>query len=112
MPNNNLLDSPGTAWNDSISDFGSSDSSATVSDSYVLVPANLFHSLVEGESSDMATSSDHITPMDPPAAPANSLEVVVSLTQHGLQFAMTEHGNAFHQCSLIKVSLSLDSTPS
>ena len=65
VPNNNLLDSPGTAWNDSITVFGSSDSCATVSDSYVMVPANLFHSLVDGESSDLATSSEIITPMDP-----------------------------------------------
>ena len=40
LPANNLQDSPGLAWNDSISAYTSSDSSATLSDSFVLVTRN------------------------------------------------------------------------
>ena len=54
LPANNLQDSPGMAWNDSISAYSSTDSSATLSDSYVLVPANILHSMVAGSSSGNA----------------------------------------------------------
>jgi len=80
---NNIQDSPGLAWNDSISAHTSTDSSATVSDSYVLVPANLFHAMIAGERSITA----------PTKLQVKSLAIEVSLYVAGMHFAMTTQGD-------------------
>ena len=73
------------AWNDSISVFGSSDPSATVSDTYVLVPRNIFNSIAahyeEGQSSTVR------------APQPNSLDVQISISAAGLHFEMTTNGD-------------------
>ena len=80
---NNLQDSPGLAWNDSISAHTSTDSSATLSDNYVRVPANLFHAMVAGERSASA----------PTNLQANLLAIEVSLSVTSMHFAMTTQGD-------------------
>ena len=85
LPANNLQDSPGMAWNDSISAFGSSDSSATISDTYVLLPRNMFNNIAahyeEGESSVVR------------APLTSSLDVQISISAAGLHFEMTTNGD-------------------
>ena len=84
----NLQDSPYAAWNDSISAFASSDSSAIVSDSYVLVPSNIFNNLVRGECSAAPES----IVVSSPAPQHNALDIQISLSATGLQLAMSAQG--------------------
>ena len=88
LPMNNLQDSHASAWNDSISMPDSTDSSATISNSYVLVPVNIMNRLwpVNGE----ATSSAQETVTEPPQ---NQLEIALNISDRGMQLNMISHGN-------------------
>ena len=56
-PTNNMQDSPAAAWNDSISIFSISDSSATLSDGYALVPLNILNQLISISGSSLDVSA-------------------------------------------------------
>ena len=56
LPENNLLDSPAMAWNDSISWHNSSESSVS-SDGFVLVPVNILNNLWRSNFDSPASTS-------------------------------------------------------
>ena len=73
------------AWNDSISVFGSSDSSATVSDTCVLVPQNILNSIA-AQSDEGETSAVR-------APQPSSLDVHISISAVGLHYELTANGD-------------------
>ena len=102
QPLNNLQDSPAAAWNDSISVFSSSDSSATLSDGFAIVPLNIFNQLLSVNGSalgvlsvDTAQSSDSV--QGPIAAPpeVNSIELTLTISNAGMQFSMLSDHDSY-----------------
>ena len=87
LPENNLLDSPAMAWNDSISWHNSSESSVS-SDGFVLVPVNILNNLWRSNFDSPASTS-----LVPIIQQQDSLTIDLSLNNSGLHFTMSHHGN-------------------
>ena len=95
VPPNNDQDSPAAAWNDAISMSTSSGSSATVSESYVLVPLNLMNQFWPQEATTSVLfepASSQVPPTDI-ALPSNSLDISLTVSGAGLHVGLITHGN-------------------
>ena len=101
-PSNNMQDSPAAAWNDSISIGSSSDSSATLSDGYALVPLNIFSQLIGANGSSLDVSAHGASTSNAPAchSSAGSLavpttDISMTISNAGLHLQVQSPGNMF-----------------
>ena len=101
-PSNNMQDSPAAAWNDSISIVSSSDSSATLSDGYALVPLNIFSQLIGANGSSLDVSALGASTSNAPArhSSAGSLavpttDISMTISNAGLHLQVQSPGNMF-----------------